>query len=153
MFTFEKSAGAVVFRRAGEKIYFLLLHYKSGHWDFPKGHIEKGESEEQTLRREVKEETGLDDLKISLDFKKRVHYAYQARGEERTKRRKAGMSINVFKKVVYYLAETKTREVKISSEHVGCEWLEYDEALKKITYKGPRKVLKLVKKYLQKSAR
>ncbi|MDZ4384915.1 MAG: NUDIX domain-containing protein, partial [Candidatus Moranbacteria bacterium] len=63
--SFEKSVGAVVFRKkeTGGK-EFLLLHYPSGHWDFPKGHIESGETEEGTLRREVEEETGLKDLKL-----------------------------------------------------------------------------------------
>lgn len=52
----EKSAGAVIIN--DKKV--LLLHYSSGHWDFPKGHIEKGETELETAKREVKEETGLD---------------------------------------------------------------------------------------------
>lgn len=148
MFCFEKSVGAVVFRRGGDKIYFLLLHYKSGHWDFPKGHIERGESNEQTLRREVEEETGIADLKILSDFKKRVCYAYRAKNEEREKRIKSGNSINVFKKVTYYLAETKTEEIKISSEHIGYEWLEYKKALVRITYRGPKRVFKKAGKYL-----
>ena len=56
----EKSSGAVVFRQAGKKIKYLLLHYESGHWDFPRGHIERGETEQITAAREIKEETGLD---------------------------------------------------------------------------------------------
>lgn len=39
----EKSAGAVIFRKEEGKIYYLLLHYQARHWDFPKGHLEKGE--------------------------------------------------------------------------------------------------------------
>lgn len=148
MFCFEKSVGAVVFRRDGDKIYFLLLHYKSGHWDFPKGHIEKGESNEQTLRREVKEETGINDLKILPDFERRVYYVYRAKGEERKKRIKSRAAINIFKKVAYHLAKTKTEEIKISSEHINYKWLEYKEALEKITYRGPRRILKKAGKYL-----
>lgn len=148
MFCFEKSAGAAVFKRVGDKIYFLLLHYKSGHWDFPKGHIEKGEDNEQTLRREVEEETEIADLKIMPDFKKCVYYFYRAKGEEKKKRIKSGANINIFKKVTYYLAETKTEEIKISSEHIGYEWLGYEKALERITYRGPKRVLKKAKKHL-----
>ena len=57
----EKSAGAIIYRKESVdtaqgkkyKIYFLLLHYFSGHWEFPKGHIEKDETEEETLKRET----------------------------------------------------------------------------------------------------
>lgn len=149
MFCFEKSVGAVVFRRDRDKVYYLLLHYKSGHWDFPKGHIEKGESEEQALRREVEEETGINDLKILLDFKKRVYYAYRAKGEEKEKRMRAGTGINIFKKVIYYLAEAKAEEIEISSEHIGWEWLEHEETMKKITYRGPKRILRLAREYLK----
>ena len=54
----EKSCGAVIFR-VGNATKYLLLHYEAGHWDFVKGHSEKGESEEETVRREILEETGL----------------------------------------------------------------------------------------------
>jgi len=149
MFCFEKSAGAAVFRRDGDRIYYLLLHYKSGHWDFPKGHIEKGESEKQALRREIEEETRITNLKILSDFKKHVYYFYRAKGEEKEKRIKSGAGVNVFKKAAYYLAETKTEEIKISSEHIGYQWLEYEEAVKKITYRGSKRVLKSAGKYLK----
>ena len=55
----ETSAGIVIFRRENSKILFLLLHYPSGHWDFVKGKMEKGESVQQTAIRETKEETGI----------------------------------------------------------------------------------------------
>lgn len=55
----EKSCGAVVFRRDGSETYVLLIrHKKGGHRSFPKGHVERGESERRTAEREVREETG-----------------------------------------------------------------------------------------------
>jgi hypothetical protein len=48
----EVSVGAVVFTGEKNKRQYLLLHYPSGHFDFPKGHVEVGETEEETLRRE-----------------------------------------------------------------------------------------------------
>lgn len=142
MLSFEKSIGAVVFRVEGGQPVFLLLHYPSGHWDFPKGHQEKGENDEETLRREVEEETGIQDLKVFPYSKKQVRYFYQAKGNEKKKRIKQGTGTKIFKRVVYYAAETKTQEVEISFEHVGYEWLSFEEALKRITFKNSKDVIK-----------
>jgi bis(5'-nucleosidyl)-tetraphosphatase len=141
-YAFEKSAGAVIFRKEGDKIYFLLLHYESGHWDFTKGHVEKEESETEALKREIQEETSIQNIKILPGFKKRVKYFYKAKGGELEERRKEGRPENVIKQVVYYLAETPEKEVKISFEHTGFQWLSYGEALKRITYKNSKEVLR-----------
>jgi 8-oxo-dGTP pyrophosphatase MutT (NUDIX family) len=55
----ERSAGALVFRRTASGPVYLLLKYPAGHWDFPKGNIEKGETPLDAMHREVREETGL----------------------------------------------------------------------------------------------
>ena len=56
----EKSCGAIVFRRFHGNIQILLIkHINSGHWSFPKGHIENNETETETAVREIKEETGI----------------------------------------------------------------------------------------------
>jgi len=70
----ETSAGAVIFRKENNEIYYLLLHYESGHWDFPKGNIEEGEKEEETVKREAAEETGVEDIKIVEGFKEWIKY-------------------------------------------------------------------------------
>lgn len=72
----EFSAGAVIFHK-NEKIEYLLLKYKAKHWDFPKGHIEKGESYEETIRREVKEETGLTEIEFLNGFKKSIRFFFR----------------------------------------------------------------------------
>ncbi|MDD2731976.1 MAG: NUDIX domain-containing protein [Candidatus Pacebacteria bacterium] len=136
----EKSAGAVIFRREKGENYYLLLHYKSGHWDFPKGHIENKESDKDTVKREVEEETGIKDIIISDSFKEQIKYffrkSYNFKKEEKDK------APWVFKIVVFYLAETKTKDVSISFEHTGYKWLRYDEALKQLTHKNAKRVLK-----------
>jgi len=158
MISFEKSVGAVVFRRSDGAVMYLLLHYLptgrsgskfSGHWDFSKGHVEKGEKDEDTLCREIQEETGITDLTVLSDFSTQIRYFYRAGEEEKQKRKKTGKSANVMKKVVYYLAETKTKNVKISSEHIGFEWLGYQDALARITYKNGKEVLKKADKHLK----
>ncbi|MFH1036655.1 MAG: NUDIX domain-containing protein [Patescibacteria group bacterium] len=140
----EKSAGAVIFRKEQGKIYYLLLHYPSGakkkreYWDLPKGHIEKGEKELETARREVGEETGLSDIKFVGGFKTLIKYFFTFKGK------------NILKFVTFYLAETKNKNVKISEEHMGYKWLVYSEALKQLTFKNARDILKKANGYLKK---
>jgi len=149
----EKSAGAVVFREEDSEIYYLLLHYGKaspagggGHWDFSKGHPEEDEEEEETVKREVEEETGIKDIKIIDGFKEYIKYffrkTYDLRKEEKKK------APWVFKTVIFYLAETKTREVKISFEHVGYKWLPYEQALEQLTYKKAKEILKKANNFL-----
>ncbi len=151
MISNEKSVGAVIFRKDGEDTKYLLLHYQFGHWDFPKGHPEKGEDDIQALKREVREETGIEDINIIPGFKKQIRYFYRAGKEESEKRIEEGIGTNVIKKVINYIAETKTSEVKISFEHIGHEWLNYENALKRITFKNSKDVLEEANNYLQKT--
>lgn len=140
---YEKSVGAVVFHQdKSGRIKFLLLHYPSGHWDFSKGHQEKGESDEETLRREIKEETGIKNVKVFKRFKGNVGYSYQAKGQEKRSREKSGTATNVSKKVYYYLAQSKTKKISLSYEHIGYSWFSCREALKQITFKNSRDILK-----------
>ena len=132
----EKSAGAIVFRKEKEVLYYLLLHSELGHWGFPKGNIEKGESLTGTIKREVKEETGIKDIEFISNFKETIKYFYKREGK------------NIFKTVVFFLTETKTKDIKISWEHVGFEWLSYNKAFKKITFKNSKQILKKANDYL-----
>ena len=144
----EKSAGAVIYRIKEDNIYYLLLHYKSKHWDFPKGHIEKGEREEETIKREVEEETGIKDIRIIPGFKEWIKYLFKAnydlKGEEKKK------APWIFKIVVFYLAETNTEEVNISDEHIGYKWLTYNDALKQLTHRNAKNVIEKADNFLKK---
>ena len=141
----EKSAGAVVFRKKDNKIYYLLLHYEAGHWDFPKGHIEKGESEEETAKREVREETGIEAIKIIKGFKELTKYFFRDTYNLKKGQEKPSL---IFKTVVFYLAETKTKEVKISFEHIGYKWLPYEQSLEQLTFKKAKEILKKANQFL-----
>ena len=132
----EKSAGAVVFRKDKE-IKYLLLHYEAKHWDFPKGNIEKGEKDEDTVKREVNEETGITDMELVNGFKESLHYFYKLKEE------------TVSKEVVFYLAKTETEEVKLSFEHIGFAWLSYENAMKKLTFKNAKDILEKADKFLK----
>lgn len=142
----EVSAGAVVFRKEGNQIYYLLLHYESGHWEFPKGHIEDGENEIETVKREIEEETGLKDVKIVDGFKEYIKYffrnTYDLKDEEKKK------APWVFKIVTFYLAQSLEKEIKISGEHLDYKWLPYEEALKQTTFKNSKEILKKANEFI-----
>ena len=148
----EKSAGAIIFRRESGNIHYLLLHYPSGHWEFPKGHVEQGESEEETVKRETFEETGINDLEIIPGFKKYIKYFFRQYKEKVPEaERKKGKIPWVFKLVVFFIAETKMKEIKISHEHKGFLWLPIDEAIKKTTFKNSKLLLKTADNYILKN--
>ncbi len=130
----EKSAGFIVFN----KDKFLLLHYGAGHWDFPKGHIEQGEKIEETARRELEEETGINDIYIVPGFEEKLEYFFKRDGK------------TVHKEVVFFLAETKTSTIKLSHEHIGFKWLPYHEALLQLTFRTAKDLLMKVEKFLKK---
>jgi len=125
----ETSSGLVLFRKENKKILFLLLHYPSGHWDFVKGKIENGESPHQTTIRETKEETGITDIKFLDNFEEWIQYNFQFEGEL------------VQKKVIFFLGETKTKDIKISHEHLNYTWMDYSTAMEKITFDNAKTVL------------
>ena len=77
----ETSAGIVLFRKEESKILFLLLHYPSGHWDFVKGKMEKGESTHETAIRETREETGITDITFTENFEEWIEYNFKYKGE------------------------------------------------------------------------
>lgn len=132
----EKSAGAIIFRKEDKKIYYLLLHYQADHWGFPKGNIEKGEKLEQTVKREVKEETGIEKIEFISDFKQSIKYFYKLKGK------------NIFKIVTLFLAKTKEKKVNISWEHIGYKWLPYEKALEQLTFKNAKEILKKANQFL-----
>lgn len=125
----ETSAGIVLFRKEDSKNLFLLLHYPSGHWDFVKGKMEKGESTHETAIREAKEETGITDINFLDNFEEWIEYNFQYQKEL------------VHKKVVFFLAETKTEQVNISHEHLDYTWMDYNTAMEKTTFDNAKTVL------------
>jgi len=136
----ENSAGAVVYRDTPKGRVYLLLQ-NAGRWDFPKGGMEKGESELQTVVREVEEETGLKDIKIVTGFRKVIEYFYRRDGK------------NIHKQVVYLLAATKEDKVKISFEHQGFGWFPYGEAMERASYGNSKLTLTDADKFIQSSPR
>ena len=125
----ERSAGVILFNKT-DGIQFLILKYPSGHWDFVKGNIEEGEKEEETVKRELFEETGINSLQIHRGFNEKVEYNYYKKNRK------------VHKIVSYYLAETDQKEIKLSDEHLDSKWSDYEDLMKLITFENSREILK-----------
>jgi len=133
----EKSAGCVVFYPKTQEYLILHFKFKSHYWDFPKGKIKKGETAEQTAIREVKEETGLD-VMIIPGFKKTIHYMFKQEGKL------------ISKDVHYFLAEAKSKDAIVSKENIAFEWLSYEKATEKVTFKNSKTVMEKSKAFLKK---
>ena len=132
----EKSCGAVVFLKSPE-VKYLLLRYGAGHWDFVKGNVEPNESEKETVIREIREETSIIDIRFIDDFREKIEYFYRRQGT------------TVHKEVVFFLAETRTEKVTLSFEHVGYIWLNYQNAMEKLTFKNAKNILQKAYKLLK----
>lgn len=124
---YEKSCGGVVYNFYGEKLLFLLIkNNRSKYWTFPKGHVEIGENEKQTAKREIKEETGLD-VKIYNNFRQCCEY------------RPYG---HVKKHVVLFIAQAKDIKVSIQKEELDSYiWADYKNAVKLLHHWNDKKVL------------
>ncbi|HIH38570.1 NUDIX domain-containing protein [Candidatus Woesearchaeota archaeon] len=125
----ETSAGAVIYRVEQGKRYYLLLHYEEGHWDLPKGHVEEGESLEEAMKREVREETGITQLTLK-PFKERIEYVFESSGKHH------------HKQVFFFAGETTEKKVTLSDEHTGAVWMLFEEALAQLTFDTVKNILK-----------
>jgi len=132
----EKSAGIVLFRNDSDKNEFLLLNYPQGHWDFVKGKIEQNETSHETALRETKEETGITNIEFVDGFEESVEYDFRFKKE------------NIHKKVIFFLAKTNEKNIKLSHEHNDYLWLEYNDALKKTTFENAKNVLTKANEFL-----
>ena len=126
----ERSSGIVLYSKHKEGNKFLMLHYPAGHWDFVKGNIEKNEKEEQTALRELKEETGIDDIEFFEGFRETISYYYK------------NDTGNVLKEVIFFVGRSNTEKVELSKEHIGYAWVNFEHGMKKLTFNNSREILK-----------
>lgn len=134
----EFSAGFIIFKRTRNGVRYLLLRHGNNYWNFPKGHIEKNESELVAAFRETREETGLRHLTPILGFRHYAKYFFRRNAKAR------------FKLVVYFLAEASPKEtVRISSEHEAFDWFDFSEAVKMFRYHESQKLLFSARQFLK----
>ena len=131
------SAGIILFNNKDDTRKYLLLNYPTGHWDFIKGKIEDGEKPNQTAIRETEEETGITNIEFIDGFKEEIEYFFRADNND------------IHKKVIFFLAKTNSQEVNLSNEHQDFVWLNFDDAMKKVTYENAMNMLKKSEKFLE----
>ncbi len=140
----RKSIGVVLFRQSESKGLkhqpasreYLILHYAAGHWEFPKGGQDSGETDEQTLKRELLEETGISKVDLMPGFQHEFTYFFREKGQL------------IRKTVFFYLGRTDEKIVRLSFEHKDFSWLPYDEAKTKLTHKSAKELLEKADAYL-----
>jgi len=131
----EKSCGAIVYRKYHGNLEILLIkHVNSGHWSFPKGHVESGETETETALREIKEETGIDVI-IDPTFRETVTYFP----------RKDSQKI-----VVYFIAKAKNFDyVRQESEIAEIKWVDAGCAESVLTYDNDKSIVNKARKVIK----
>jgi bis(5'-nucleosidyl)-tetraphosphatase len=127
----EKSCGAIVYRKHhGNTEILLIKHVNSGHWSFPKGHVEANETEIETAIREIKEETGLDVI-IDPTFRETVSYSPKK---------------DTQKVVVYFIAKARNYDFTPQEEEIAdIKWVEIGHALSILTYENDRSIVNKAK--------
>lgn len=127
----ERSAGVIIYRVDDKgKYLYLVLKYAGGHWDFAKGKKEQGETDIETALREVREETGINDVEICKGFEREIEYEFMEDGGNM-----------IHKSVIFFLGRTLTKEIVLSDEHQEYIWHKYDDASFLVTYPSARDIL------------
>lgn len=134
----EFSAGAVIYYRNEQdgSLEYLILHYGTSHWDFPKGKLEAGESDAEAALREIEEETG---LQVSFDpeFEHKLYYKFRGRDGEL-----------VNKQVTFFTAQALSQVVTLSIEHTDSKWVSYEDARQLLTYDNAVNLLDMAHAYI-----
>ncbi|MBR4164600.1 MAG: NUDIX domain-containing protein [Solobacterium sp.] len=133
----EKSCGAVIFKKEDDQYSFLVIHQVQGHYCFPKGHVEKDETELETARREIREETGYE-----VSFLDGFRYSLQYSPKE-----------GVMKDVIYFLAEENGGNPLVQQEELqGMKWMKEEDVLDHITYENDRDLYRKALAFLKEKA-
>lgn len=131
---YEKSCGAIVYRKFhGNTEILLIRHIKSGYWSFPKGHVEPGETEAETAKREIKEETGVDVL-IDTGFRETVTFSPRR---------------DTSKTVVYFVGLAVNHDLVPQKEEISeLRWVEIGQAMSALTYENDKLIVSKAKAFI-----
>lgn len=136
----EPTAGGVIFRRnpKSKDIEILLIQDAKDRWTIPKGHIEEGESAKDTAEREIREETGLQEMKV-MNWLGKINFRY----------RRASSLVLMTTEIFLVKALGKTDELKPEEWMNGIQWFSAAEALDKIEYEDIGKIILLALKKIR----
>ncbi len=133
----DQSFGVIPIRRQDRRFLFLLVQHHAGHWAFPKGHAEHGETAIQAARRELREETGISAVQLLQDAV--LSETYYFKRDQQT----------VAKTVRYYIGIVGDAAVQIQAAEIkDYRWVSFDEATRLITFSESRRVLSTAQEYL-----
>jgi 8-oxo-dGTP pyrophosphatase MutT (NUDIX family) len=130
----ETSCGVVLVNLGS----ILLLQYPQGHWDLPKGHVEKDDDNNyQTAKRELKEETGISELSFIENFEYRTEYQFKHKGKRKSKQ------------VYWYIATTEEISINLSKEHHNYVWLDWELAIEQATHTETKELIKTAYEFMK----
>ena len=134
----ETSAGGVIVRRSDGAAQYLLIRDPYRNWGLPKGHVEADETPRDAALREVREETGLEDV-VVLDELAVIDWFFRDRGKL------------VHKYCHFFLLESANGDAtpQLDEGISECVWLPLDEAVRTLTYDNAREVLREAGRRLQ----
>ena len=136
----EPTAGGVVFRRSkpGADVEILLIQDAKNRWTIPKGHIESGETSRETAEREVREETGLKNIKVR-DFLGKINFRYRR------------VQSLVLMTTEIFLIEAHAEKNKLKAEEWmnDIRWFKAMDALDKIEYEDIGKIILIALKKIR----
>ena len=130
----ETSAGAITYTKQDGRTLYLLIKDFHGNWGFPKGHLEKGESEEEAAMREILEEAGIS-IRLDSSFKEELQYV---------------MPNGIPKISIYFLGEYEDQTpVRQPEEVEEIRLLAYQEAMDLLTFDNMKEILAKADAYLK----
>jgi 8-oxo-dGTP pyrophosphatase MutT (NUDIX family) len=134
----DAAFGIVPILRKGSEYQFLLIQHHQGHWGFPKGHADPGESALETACREFVEETGIKDYQLLDETMFTESYTFSQKGTV------------VTKTVVYFPAWVQSEVVHCQEAEIRAYvWANYDRAMSQLTFEGGKRILTEVNEYLK----
>ncbi len=136
----EPTSGGIVFRFTRDKkdIEILLIQDSKERWTIPKGHIEPGETAKMTARREIEEETGLQNLSV-ITWLGKIHFKYRR------------MDKLVLMTTQIYLVQALDSHERPTPEKwmKGIAWFPFNEALNLIEYEDIEKLMLIARRKLR----
>lgn len=130
----QKSVGAVILNP--DNLVLIMYSAANKYWEFPKGKVERGEKELDTLKREVYEETGIRRFRLNPSFRESIYYSFRV----------ASGIIN--KVVIYYLFKTGA-QIQVSDEHADYKWVTLDEVDTYLKHVNQKNLVKRVRTFLK----